>query len=131
MEEGHDRRQPAVVLVACDTPGALELLARLVEREGWRAERAGAVPDALAAAATTLPRVVVVDLRHGGLGSALQLLGRLRGHDDPRVAGTHVVVVEDAGNGQAVLASGADAHVSRPAHVRDVTAAISRAFSTT
>jgi ActR/RegA family two-component response regulator len=112
------------VLVVSDDPGALELLARVVEREGWRAERAGDVAGALALAAQRLPRAVVVDLRHAGLGSALQLIDRMRSHDDERVASAHVVVIDDAGSGRTVLASGADAHLSRPAHVRDVADAV-------
>jgi len=112
------------VLIACDDDGGREVLARVVEREGLRAERASDVESALRSAASALPRAVVVDLRRGGLGSALQLLDRLRGHDDPRIAGARVVVLEDAGSGETVLASGADVHLSRPAHVRDVAAAL-------
>jgi len=120
----HDRRQPAVVLAVADDPGALELLARLLDREGHRPEPAHDVAAAVERAATTLPRCVVVDLRHAGLGSALQLVGLLRSHDDPRVAAVRIVVVDEAGNGRTVLAAGADAHLSRPAHLGDVAAVV-------
>jgi ActR/RegA family two-component response regulator len=125
-----DRRQPAVVLVVHDEPRAGEILARLVEREGWRAERAATVDEAMERAPTWLPRAVLVDLPKAGLGSALALLARLRSHDDERVASAAVVVVDDAGTGQTALATGADAHLSRPAHVRDIAAALHRAIST-
>jgi hypothetical protein len=54
----------------------------------------------------------------------------VRGHDDERVATTTVVVIDDAGTGQTALATGADAHLLRPAHVRDVAAALHGAIST-
>jgi CheY-like chemotaxis protein len=122
----HDRRQPAVVLVVHDEPGAQEILVRLVEREGWRADRAAGVDEALDRAATALPRAVVVDLPHAGLGSALQLLDRLRSHDDERIASAAVVVVETSGNGEVLLASGADVVRERPVHVAAVAADLAR-----
>lgn len=125
-----NRRQPAVVLVVHDETRAGEILARLVEREGWRAERAATVDEAVGRARTSLPRAVLVDLPHAGLGSALQLVTRLRSDEDGRVSSAAVVVVDDAGTGQTALATGADAHLSRPAHVRDIAAALHRAIST-
>jgi len=127
--EAHDRRQPAVVLAVSDDPAALELLARVVERAGGRAARAVDVDDAVEQASVGLPRAVVVDLRQG-VGSALELVDRLRGHEDERVATARLVVVDDAGNGRTVLAAGADVHLSRPAHVRDVADALALGAAT-
>ena len=69
--EGRDRRQPAVVLVASDEPGALELLGRVVERAGWQPDPAADVDVALERAAERLPRCIVAHLPRTGVGSAL------------------------------------------------------------
>jgi DNA-binding response OmpR family regulator len=128
MDE-RDRRQPAVVLLACDEPGALELLARVVTREGWRSEVAPDVDAALERAAARLPRCVVVHLPRGGIGSALELVGRVRSHADERVATAALVVVETLANRELLLAAGADVHLERPVHVREVAGAVGAAFS--
>lgn len=105
-------------------PGAVELVSRLVVRHGLRAVRASEVTPALEASSTSLPRCIVVDLPRGGLGSALQLLDLVRSHDDARVSSCRVLVLESAGTRELLLASGADAHLERPVHARDLVAAI-------
>jgi len=127
--EGHDRRQPAVVLVACDEPGALELLERLVARAGWRPAPAADVDAALEVAQARLPRCVVAHLPHAGVGSALELVDRVRSHPDRRVASAVVVVVETLANRELLHAAGADVHLERPVHVREITEAIEAGLS--
>jgi len=131
MGGGHDRRQPAVVLLVCDEPGALELLGRVVEREGWRSDVAPDVDAALERASERLPRCVVVHLPRGGVGSTLELVDRIRSHADERVATAVLVVVETLANRELLLAAGADVHLERPVHIREVAEAVGAAFSTT
>jgi CheY-like chemotaxis protein len=119
-----DRRQPPVVLVVGDQPGAVEIVSRLLVRHGLRAVKASEVTPALERSASTLPRCIVVDLPRGGLGSALQLLDLVRSHDDRRVSSCRVLVLESGSNREVLLASGADAHLARPVHVRDLVAAV-------
>lgn len=119
-----DRRQPPVVLIVGDEPGAVEIMSRLVVRHGLRSVKASEVTPALETSSSSLPRCIVVDLPRAGLGSALQLLDLVRSHDDDRVSSCRVVVVEGPGNRGVLLASGADAHLERPVHARDLLAAI-------
>lgn len=119
-----DRRQPAVVLVVGDEAGTVEVFRRLVVRHGLRAATATDAAGALGVAASQLPRVVIVDLVHAGVGSALQLLDWLRSHDDPRVASTCVLVIDAAGTSELVRSSGGDAHLARPVHGRDLLAVV-------
>lgn len=119
-----DRRQPPVVLVVGDEPGAVEIMVRLFVRHGLRAVKASEVSPALETSSSSLPRCIVVDLPRSGLGSVLQLVALVRGHDDDRVSSCRVLVVEAAGSRALLLASGADAHLERPVHVRDLVAAV-------
>ena len=119
-----DRRQPPVVLIVGDEPGAVEIMSRLVVRHGLRAVKASEVTPALEASSSSLPRCIVVDLPRSGLGSALQLLDLARSHDDERVSSCRVIVIEGAGNREVLLASGADAHLERPVHADELLAAI-------
>lgn len=119
-----ERRQPPVVLIVGDEPGAVEIMSRLVVRHGLRSVKASEVTPALETSSSSLPRCIVVDLPRAGLGSALQLLDLVRSHDDDRVSTCRVVVLEAARNRGVLLASGADAHLERPVHARDLLAAI-------
>ncbi len=119
-----ERRQAPVVLVVGDEAGSVEIIARLLHRHGLRVDRAGGAASGSERARTTLPRCVVVDLPHAGVGSALQLLGWLRSDDDERVASTRVLVLESTANRDVLLASGADAHLDRPVHAHDLLAAV-------
>ena len=123
-EPAAERRQAPVVLVVGDEPGTVEVIARLLDRHGLRVERATGAASGSDRARTTLPRCVVVDLRHAGVGSVLQLLSWLRSDDDARVASTRVVVVDAEANREVLLASGADAHLARPVHARDLLNAV-------
>jgi CheY-like chemotaxis protein len=125
-----ERRQPPVVLIVGDEPGAVEVMSRLVVRHGLRSVKASEVSPALETSSSSLPRCIVVDLPRAGLGSALQLLDLVRSHDDDRVSTCRVVVLEAARNRGVLLASGADAHLERPVHARDLLAAIDHQLAT-
>lgn len=125
-----ERRQPPVVLIVGDGPGAVEIMSRLVVRHGLRSVKASEVTPALETSSSSLPRCIVVDLPRAGLGSALQLLDLVRSHDDDRVSTCRVVVLEAARNRGVLLASGADAHLERPVHARDLLAAIDHQLAT-
>ena len=125
-----ERRQPPVVLIVGDEPGAVEIMSRLVVRHGLRSVKASEVTPALETSSSSLPRCIVVDLPRAGLGSALQLLDLVRSHDDDRVSTCRVVVLEAARNRGVLLASGADAHLERPVHARDLLAAIDHQLAT-
>ena len=124
MDPTTERRQPPVVLIVGDEPGAVEIVSRLVSRHGLRPVKAREVTPALEESSSSLPRCIVVDLPRAGLGSSLQLLDLVRSHDDERVSRCRVVVIERAGNRELVMASGADAHLPRPVHARDLLAAV-------
>lgn len=125
-----DRRQPPVVLVVGDDAGRLEVLRRLLVQRGLRAVTAPGATDGLQVAAVQLPRVVVVDLAHAGVGSALQLLDWLRAHDDDRVSRSRVVVIEGSASREVLLASGADAHLERPVHAQELLAVVDEQLRT-
>jgi CheY-like chemotaxis protein len=125
-----ERRQPPVVLIVGDEPGAVEVMSRLVVRHGLRSVKASEVTPALETSSSSLPRCIVVDLPRAGLGSALQLLDLVRSHDDDRVSTCRVIVLEAARNRGVLLASGADAHLERPVHARDLLAAIDHQLAT-
>ena len=125
-----ERRQPPVVLIVGDEPGAVEIMSRLVVRHGLRSVKASEVTPALETSSSSLPRCIVVDLPRAGLGSALQLLDLVRSHDDDRVSTCRVIVLEAARNRGVLLASGADAHLERPVHARDLLAAIDHQLAT-
>ena len=130
MDGTTDRRQPPVVLIVGDQPGAVEIVSRLLVRHGLRAVKASEVTPALDESAHTLPRCIVVDLPHAGLGSALQLLDLVRSHDDDRVSSCRVIVLVAATNREVLLASGADAHLARPVHARDLVSAVDALLAT-
>ena len=130
MDRTTERRQPPVVLIVGDEPGAVEIMSRLVVRHGLRSVKASEVSPALEASSSSLPRCIVVDLPRAGLGSALQLLDLVRSHDDERVSTCRMIVIDGAGNRGVLLASGADAHLERPVHAQDLLAAIDHQLAT-
>ncbi len=127
----HDRRQPPVVLVVGDEAGTVEVLRRLLVRQGLRVPTASSVSSGLEVATVQLPRAVVVDLVHAGVGSALQLVDWLRSHDDERVSRSRVIVIEGGASRSVLLASGADAHLERPIHAAELLVEVDEQLRTT
>lgn len=116
----------ARLLVVNDDEDGCELVARLLERAGWRVERVHAHADAVRAVNHPGPDPdaavdgVVVDFSSGGTSSNLKLLDSVRhGEPDSR----HLPVVILAGSQQSssfAYQSGADAYLVRPLHADEL-----------
>jgi DNA-binding response OmpR family regulator len=122
---------PFRVLVVHDEPDGCELLVRLLSRAGYEADRSHdflEMSDRL-----TDPRLadcVVLDVTIGGIGGNLKLLDAIRGHHDPAVAGTRVVLVSTtASNAIFSWQAGIDEFVVRPFHADTLTAAVASAIA--
>ncbi len=101
------------ILVVDDEPTIAEIVARYLERAGYRARTAGDGPEALALASAQRPDLVVLDLMLPGLGG-LEVMRRL--HER---AGSAVPVLLLTARGEeadriAGLRSGADDYVVKP-----------------
>ncbi|WP_328492133.1 response regulator transcription factor [Streptomyces sp. NBC_00414] len=107
----------ARVLVVDDDPTVSEVVSGYLDRAGYRVERAGDGPDALARAAAHWPDLVVLDLMLPGM-DGLEVCRRLRGHgpvpvimltargdEDDRIMGLEV---------------GADDYVTKPFSPREL-----------
>lgn len=80
----------AHVLVVDDNADAAEVLALLIETEGFEVSTAGTLAEARALIASHRPAIVLLDL-HLPDGSGLALLAELK--TDPATAGTRVIVL--------------------------------------
>ena len=119
---GPDRRKPANILIVNDDADSTKLLRRLLEHKGYTVVKADAREEALLIATQELPRAIVIDLTHGGIGSNLKLLESLRHHEDERVATSRVVLIaRQASNRVFSFQSGADAFITRPFHGDELT----------
>jgi DNA-binding response OmpR family regulator len=126
--DGSERRAPSKVLVVADDPGACELLVRILNRAGFRAEGVHTSDEAVAAAHEDMPRCVVLSLAAGGIGSNLKVLDTLRSNDDRRISSARALIVADNPRNRAFsFQSGTDAFLIRPftadelvSHVDDV-----------
>jgi len=117
------------VLAAGDDPDFLELLVRLLEREGHEVNRTEETDDALSALMLHPYRAAVVGFT--GRSTAVTLLEAIRTHDQPQVATTPVVIVaEDPRNRDFAWQSGVDGYLAKPFHsdelLAEVRAAIER-----
>jgi CheY-like chemotaxis protein len=119
----HGARGPRIPrAVVADDDGDQRLLAEIAVRRAG-VEVVAAVPDGEAALQRTLderPDVVLLDVSMPG-ASGLEVCARLRA--DPRTTGLRIVLVSAAVREEAVragLAAGADAYVTKPFTVRDL-----------
>lgn len=127
---GEERRAPALVLVVGDQEDSNELLCRVLESRGYRATRATTPEEALQRLAQALPRVAVLDLTAGGIGSNLNLLESIRSHPDPRLSVTRVVMVaRSAKNRVFSYQLGADDFLVRPFHANELIEAVGSSLS--
>jgi CheY-like chemotaxis protein len=118
-------------LVVNDEEGAIELLARLLDRAGYVVDRATTHDDALDRLAEGRPDCVVLDLATGGIGQNLKLLDTIRSHVDDKVAGSRVVLIAHQSSNQLFSwQAGIDAFLLRPFHadelLRDVADVLGR-----
>jgi DNA-binding response OmpR family regulator len=101
------------VLVVDDEPTIAEVVARYLEHAGYRTRIAGDGPQALAAAATQRPDLVVLDLMLPGL-DGLEVMRRLREHDRDRVAVILLTAKGEEADRVIGLRLGADDYVVKP-----------------
>jgi two-component system response regulator ResD len=101
------------VLVVDDEPTIAEVVARYLERAGYRTQVAGDGPSALEAAATQRPDLVVLDLMLPGL-DGLEVMRRLREQGDDRLAVILLTAKGEEADRVIGLRRGADDYVVKP-----------------
>lgn len=112
------------VLVVEDDPRSKEVLADVIQREGWEFHVADTVEEALAATSDLAPEVIVVEPRaeQGACGSLLMKL-RQRGAWTPVLLYTDDATCDE----QFALEHGASGHVAKregPGALRDAIARV-------
>jgi DNA-binding response OmpR family regulator len=128
--DGTERRAPAAVLVVNEDPDAGRLLARHMESNGFRACTSSDHLSTLQQLTEALPRCVVIDLTDSNMGSFLRTLDVIRGHKDPRVATSRIVVsATDPKHRWLSFRSGADGYLVRPYRAEELTEAVSDALA--
>jgi DNA-binding response OmpR family regulator len=103
----------ACVLVVDDEPTIGEVVARYLERAGYRTRVARDGPAALAAARERRPDLVVLDLMLPGL-DGLEVMRRLRGGDDSRTAVILLTARGEESDRVTGLRLGADDYIVKP-----------------
>jgi two-component system, OmpR family, response regulator ResD len=101
------------VLVVDDEPTIAEVVARYLERAGYRTRVAADGLEAIAAAADRRPDLVVLDLMLPGL-DGLEVMRRLREHDRERIAVILLTAKGEESDRVAGLRLGADDYVVKP-----------------
>ncbi len=109
MEE-HAR---GTVLVVDDEPTIAEVVARYLERAGYRTRIAGDGPAAIEAAAAHRPDLVVLDLMLPGV-DGLEVMRRLREQDSDRIAVILLTAKGEESDRVIGLRLGADDYVVKP-----------------
>lgn len=115
-----DQAGPTRILVVDDDPNGRELIARILESAGWKADRCSSEGEALVQLGAAQPpyKAVVVDFT-SGTTSSVQLLGAIRGRDE--IAGLPVVLLTTSTDGQVFAwQSGVDGFLVRPFHADDL-----------
>jgi len=120
---------PASVLIADDDPNILRALSFLMQREGHIVRTAADGRQALDAVEQEKPDLVLLDL----------MMPRANGYDvcralrsDPDHADVRIIMLTAKGreaDEQAGLALGADAYITKPFAIGDVTACVARVLS--
>ena len=120
VEQG-ERRGPELVMVVGDVADARELLSRYLTMRGYRSIVTDSVEGGLVTAVDEHPRVAVLDLSTGGIGSSLELLEAIRTNDDEVVRRIRVVVVAGSSASRTFsFECGADAYLVRPFHAEEL-----------
>ena len=101
------------VLVVDDEPTIAEVVARYLERAGYRTRVAGDGVEAIAAAAEHRPDLVVLDLMLPGL-DGLEVMRRLREQDRDRIAVILLTAKGEESDRVVGLRLGADDYVVKP-----------------
>jgi two-component system alkaline phosphatase synthesis response regulator PhoP len=120
-EEDDAASGPPKVVVVNDDDDACELLCRILEREGYIADRAETQEQALAQVGFLRPQCVILDLATGGIGQNLKLLDMIRSNPDSGVAVTRcLLVAQGTSNQMFSWQAGIDAFLVRPFHADEL-----------
>ena len=110
---GMDEHARGTVLVVDDEPTIAEVVARYLERAGYRTRIAGDGPAAIEAAAAQRPDLVVLDLMLPGV-DGLEVMRRLREQDSDRIAVILLTAKGEESDRVIGLRLGADDYVVKP-----------------
>ncbi len=105
-----------LVLVAEDNEANVRLLASYLRAKGYRVSVARNGRDALAAARSEPPAVILMDLQMPVM-DGLEAMGRLRAEPDPRLSGIPVIVLTARampGDRAGAIEAGADDYLAKP-----------------
>ena len=111
------------ILVVDDEPTIRELVARYLERAGYRASVADDGPQAVAIAAEQAPDLVVLDIMLPGF-DGLEVLRRLQERPAPRPAVILLTARGEEADRIVGLRSGADDYVAKPFSPRELVARV-------
>jgi DNA-binding response OmpR family regulator len=101
------------ILVVDDEPTIAEVIARYLERAGYSASTVHDGPSAVAAAASSRPDLVVLDLMLSGF-DGLEVMRRLRADQDARVPVILLTAKGEESDRVVGLRSGADDYIVKP-----------------
>ncbi len=110
---GMEEHARGTVLVVDDEPTIAEVVARYLERAGYRTRIAGDGPAAIEAAAAQRPDLVVLDLMLPGV-DGLEVMRRLREQDSDRIAVILLTAKGEESDRVIGLRLGADDYVVKP-----------------
>jgi CheY-like chemotaxis protein len=116
------------ILVVDDDADTVEALADILTLDGHEVVVAGTVEDALAAARSTQPDLVLLDINLGASGTGIAVARGIR--SDPVTARARIVAVTGAtwpAVQQRALAAGVDEVLSKPFTVAEIDAVLGRA----
>jgi DNA-binding response OmpR family regulator len=124
-DEEHGDAGPSKVVVVNDDDDACELLCRILQRDGYIADRAASQEQALAQVGFLRPQCVILDLSTGGIGQNLKLLDMIRSNPDSEVAVTRcLLVAQGTSNQMFSWQAGIDAFLVRPFHAEELLTAV-------
>ena len=101
------------ILVIDDDPTGTQLLLTLLKLEGYEGAKLENWADPLGDVAAQRPDLVILDV-HLAREDGFDLLGRMRAHPDPVLAGLPVVMISAEDLEAESLSAGADAFVEKP-----------------
>jgi two-component system, OmpR family, response regulator ResD len=121
MGEGAPRR--GSVLVVDDEPTIAEVVARYLERAGYETSIAADGPSAVAAAASSRPDIVILDIMLPGL-DGLEVMRRLQADADDRIPVILLTAKGEESDRLVGLRQGADDYVVKPFSPRELVARV-------
>jgi CheY-like chemotaxis protein len=113
-------RPTGSVLIVDDNPQNLKLVRVLLTRAGHDVHTATDAEEALAAIATLVPRLILMDLQLPGM-DGLELTRRLK--SDPRYAGITIIAITAyamKGDEERAIAAGCDGYLAKPIDIAEL-----------